>query len=133
MVDLSGIQDYIPPIAQALGIEPATVLLLAGLTVMFANLFAKLIPDDRTGFLGFVRKICRFIGFAASNRIASGLTVNEIARTTVPIIEHIGEVQEQMESKLEGFGTEIVQAFPGVSKGPGRDPVTGKFLKKGDE
>ena len=128
MVDLSGIQQYIPPVAQALGIEPATALLLAGLVVMFANLFSKLIPDDKVGFLGFIRKTCRFIGFAASNRVASGLTVNEIARTTVPIIEHIGDVQEQMESKLEGFGG-VVQAFPGVGKGPSRDPVTGKFTK----
>lgn len=131
MVDLSGIEAYIPHVAQMLGIEPATALLLVGLIVMLSNLFGRLIPDDKTGVLGGLRKVFKFVGFYASNRIASGLTVNEIAKTTVPIIEHVGDVQEQMESKLAGFG-EVVQAFPGVGKGPARDPVTGKFLKKED-
>lgn len=129
MVDLSGIEAYIPQVAQMLGIEPATALLLVGIIIAVSNLAGRLIPDDKTGVLGMIRTICKFIGLYASNRVASGLTVNEIAKTTVPIIEHVGDVQEQMESKLAGFG-EVVQAFPGVGKGPARDPVTGKFLKK---
>lgn len=131
MVDLSGIEHYIPNVAAMLGIEPATALLLVTVIVVLANLTSKFIPDDKTGVLGLIRKAATFIGIAASNRIAAGLTVNEIAKSTVPIVEHIGEVQEQMESKLEGFG-EVVQAFPGAASGPRRDPATGKF-KKGKE
>lgn len=132
MVDLSGIEQYIPHLAQWLGVEPATALLFVGIIVMVANLTGRLIPDDKTGVLGAIRKLCKFIGFYASNRISSGLTVNEIAKTTVPIIEQVGTVQEQMESKLEAFGG-VVEAFPGFSQGPARDPATGKFMAKGSE
>lgn len=132
MVDLSGIEHYIPNLAAMLGIDPATVLLLVTITVVVANLVSKFIPDDKVGVLGAIRTIAKFIGIAASNRIAAGLTVNEIAKTTVPIIEHVGEVQEQMESQLKGFGDSISQAFPGY-KGPQRDPATGKFMSKGSE
>lgn len=128
MNDLSGIEQYIPHLAQWLGVEPATALLFVGIIVMVANLTGRLIPDDKTGVLGAIRKLCKFIGFYASNRIASGLTVNEIAKTTVPIIEQVGTVQEQMESKMEAFGG-VVEAFPGFSKGPARDPATGKFAE----
>lgn len=126
MYDLSGIEHYIPNVAAMLGVEPATVLLFVGLTVALANLAGRLIPDDATGWLAGVRKVCKFIGLYASNRIASGLTVNEIAKTTLPIIEEIGETQEQMESKLG----DVVKAFPGFTGGPDRDPATGKFKKK---
>lgn len=128
MVNLSGIEHYIPNVAAFLGVDPATALFLVTVIVVVSNLISKFIPDDKTGVLGVIRKITTFVGIAASNRISSGLTVNEIAKTTVPIIEHVGEVQEQMESKLEGFG-EVVQAFPGAASGPRRDPTTGKFLK----
>lgn len=126
MHELNGIEHYIPDVAAMLGVEPATVLLFVGLTVALANLAGRLIPDDATGWLGAIRKVCKFIGLYASNRIASGLTVNEIAKTTVPIIEEIGEVQEQMESKF----TNVTKAFPGFDGGPTRDPATGKFKKK---
>ena len=128
MVDLSGIEHYIPNVAAFLGVDPATALFLVTVVVVVSNLVSKFIPDDKTGPLGFIRKIATFVGIAASNRISAGLTVNEVVKSTVPIVEHIGEVQEQMESKLEGFG-EVVQAFPGAASGPRRDPTTGKFQK----
>lgn len=122
MVDLSGIEQYIPHLAQWLGIEPATALLFVGIIVMVANLTGRLIPDDATGILGVVRKLCKIIGLYASNRIASGLTVNEVARTTVPIIEQVGDQLDKVESVVN-----VVKAFPGL---PDRDPTTGKFKKK---
>lgn len=131
MVNLSGIEHYIPNVAAFLGVDPATALFLVTVIVVLANLTSKFIPDDKTGILGAIRKVATFVGIAASNRISAGLTVNEVVKSTVPIVEHIGEVQEQMESKLEGFG-EVVQAFPGAASGPRRDPTTGKF-QKGNE
>ena len=115
------IEDYIPNVAAWLGVQPSTVLLLIGLTVAIANLGGRLIPDDATGFWGVVRKLCKVIGLYASNRIASGLTVNEVARTTVPIIEQVGDQLDKVESVVS-----VVKAFPGL---PDRGP-DGKFLKK---
>src|SRR3546814_11801909 len=67
-----------------------------------------------TGWLGFVRKICKLVGLYASNRITSKLTVNKIAETTVPIVNELGEQIER------------VKAFPGL---PERR-ADGKFKKK---
>lgn len=115
------IEDYIPNLAAFLGVEPSTALLLVVTLVALANLGSRLIPDDATGFLGLVRKLCKIIGLYASNRIASGLTVNEVARTTVPIIEQVGDQLDKVESVVG-----VVKAFPGL---PDRGP-DGKFLKK---
>src|SRR3546814_6754608 len=62
-----------------------------GLLIALMNLGGRLIPDDATGWLGFVRKICKLVGLYASNRITSKLTVNKIAETTVPIVNELGE------------------------------------------
>lgn len=126
MVDLSGIEHYIPNVAAMLGIEPATALFLVTVIVVIANLVSKFIPDDRTGALGMIRKVAKFIGIAASNRIMAGLTVNEVVRATVPMVDQLDSVQNQMESKID----DVVEAFPGFGKGPNRDPATGKFLPK---
>lgn len=115
------IEDYIPNLAAWLGVEPSTALLLLAFLVALANLVGRLIPDDATGILGVVRKLCKVIGLYASNRIASGLTVNEVARTTVPIIEQVGDQLDKVESVVQ-----VVKAFPGL---PDRGP-DGKFLKK---
>src|SRR3546814_15226163 len=81
-------------------------------TTLFRS--GRLIPDDATGWLGFVRKICKLVGLYASNRITSKLTVNKIAETTVPIVNELGEQIER------------VKAFPGLPE-RGAD---GKFKKK---
>ena len=116
------IEDYIPNLAAFLGVEPSTALLLVAFLIALANLVGRLIPDDATGPLGLLRRVCKIIGLYASNRIASGLTVNEVARTTVPIIEQVGDQLDKVESVVN-----VVKAFPGL---PDRDPTTGKFKKK---
>src|SRR5690606_674889 len=114
------IEDYIPNLAAWLGVDPSTALLLVGLIIAIANLGGRLIPDDKTGFVGFVRDACKLIGLYASNRIASGLTVNKIAETTAPIVQELDE-------RIEQADTAVKKAFPGL---PDRDPNTGKFKKK---
>lgn len=121
---MNDIEQYIPPLAQALGIEPATALLIVGLVMALANLAGRLIPDDKTGVLGVIRAACKIIGLYASNRIATGLTVNQIASTTAPIVEQVSDQLEKVEERLA-----VVKAFPGL---PARDPATGKFLKTKD-
>ena len=119
------LQDLIPPLAQWLGVEPATLLLFIGIAVAIANLLGRLIPDDATGFLGVVRKLSKVIGLYTSNRIASGITVNEVAKTTMPIIEQFDDQIAKAEERLA-----VIKAFPGL---PERDPVTGQFKKKESE
>lgn len=120
MVNLSGIEHYIPNVAAMLGVEPATVLLFVAIAVAVANFTGRMIPDDKTGVLGAIRHIAKFIGMYASNRVSTGLTVNDVVRTTVPIIDEINDTAEALEQK--------VAAFPGINQ-VNRDPATGKFQK----
>src|SRR3546814_7803216 len=108
------IEYYIPDLANLLGVEPSTALLIVCLLIALMNLGGRFIPDDATGWLGFVRKICKLVGLYASNRITSKLTVNKIAETTVPIVNELGEQIER------------VKAFPGLPE-RGAD---GKFKTK---
>src|SRR3546814_6501469 len=98
---MNGIEDYIPDLAKLLGVEPSTALLIVGLLIALMNLGGRLIPDDATGWLGFVRKICKLVGLYASNRITSKLTVNKIAETTVPIVNELGEQIERVKRSEE--------------------------------
>lgn len=83
MVDLSGLEGLIPPVAQALGVEPASALLGLGALVTAANIAGRLIPDTATGFLGGLRKAAKVIGMVVPNRIAPRVTVNDVARAVV--------------------------------------------------
>jgi hypothetical protein len=53
-------------VAGALGISPITLVLLLGVVVAVCNLVGKLIPDDATGTLGLVRKVCKVLGLYIS-------------------------------------------------------------------
>lgn len=50
---------------------------------LIARLFAKWIPDDKTGVLGFIRDACKFLGLYVSNRITSGISVGDVAKDVV--------------------------------------------------
>lgn len=96
IVDLSGIQDYIPNIAALLGLDPATVLLLLTIVVTAANITARLIPDTATGFLGGLRKVAKIIGMFVPNRVATGITVNDVAKAIVS--NKISDLKESVDS-----------------------------------
>jgi hypothetical protein len=72
-------------VAGALGISPLTLVLLLGVVVAVCNLVGKLIPDDATGTLGLVRKVCKVLGLYISTRITDGVTVNDTARVVAGI------------------------------------------------
>lgn len=67
-------------VAGMLGISPVTLILLLGVVVAVCNLVGKLIPDDATGTLGLIRKVCKVLGLYVSTHITSGVTVNDTAR-----------------------------------------------------
>ena len=65
------IEQMIPDLARLLGVEPATALLVFGLFVTAANLVGRLIPDDKTGALGVIRRTAKLIGMYAPNKVHS--------------------------------------------------------------
>lgn len=78
-MDLSGIENLIPNLAAFFNVDPATILLLVTIFVALCNLAGRIIPDDATGVLGTVRKVCKLIGLYASNRVTKGVSVNAVA------------------------------------------------------
>jgi hypothetical protein len=94
--------SIINSIAASLGIDPTTLVLLLGVLVAFCNLAGRVIPDDATGWLGGVRKICKVVGLYVSNRVISGVSVNDTARA-------------------------VAGASAITSKAPGSPPVTVKL------
>lgn len=77
------IANLAPDLARLLGINPATLVLLLWIIVQAANVGARLIPNDATGYLGVLRKICALIGLYVSSRITSGVTVNDTAKAVI--------------------------------------------------
>jgi len=126
-MDLSILQAFIPDLAGFLNLEPATLLLYLTLVVTISNLIGRVIPDDKTGLLGVVRDICKILGAYTPNRVASGVSVNDVARSIVSQAPpELVELAESPDSLVEEVAQDaIVQAFPGLN----RDPATGKFAK----
>jgi hypothetical protein len=85
-----------------LGVDPATFLLILGVIVSVCNLAGRLIPDDAVGSLGVARKVLKVLGLYLSNRVASGVSVNDTARA-------------------------VAGATAITSKSPGSPPVTVKL------
>lgn len=83
------IANLAPDLARLLGIQPSTLVLLIFVIVQLANLGARLIPNDATGFWGGVRKVCAFVGLYVSSRVTGGVTVNDVtgAALKTPAIE----------------------------------------------
>lgn len=87
--------DIINSLAALFGAEPATIAALIPLFILACNVIARLIPDDATGWLGFANKLFKFLGAQVSNRVASGVTVNDVvavvAKADVPARESDGK------------------------------------------
>ncbi len=107
--------------AQALGVEPATMAVVIPLVVLGLNLLGRAIPDDATGWKGVVRKIAKLGGLYLSNRISSGVSVNQVTKVVaglepkqvLPV-----EIPVVMEDELEPVEPEpkIEPMFPGFRR-----------------
>lgn len=126
-MDLSVLQDLIPDVAGWLNIDPATLLLYLGVIATACNVIGRLIPDDQTGWLGKVRDVAKFIGVYTPNRVASGVSVNDVARAVVGIDQSpkvdqaIVEAATQPEALIPEVANVVVPppvtpAFPGFKK-----------------
>ncbi len=66
-----------------LGIQGVTVMAFLAVLSVVSQMIGKLIPDDATGVLGIIRKITKVLGLYVSNRIETGVSVNDAARAAV--------------------------------------------------
>jgi apolipoprotein N-acyltransferase len=71
--------ELVDPIAQLLGIEGASVLATMAVISLVARLIGKAIPDDRTGWVGILRTVCKIIGLYTPNRVTSQVSVEDTA------------------------------------------------------
>jgi hypothetical protein len=91
------ISNLAPDIANLLGVQPSTMLLLLFLLTTAANVVSRLIPDTATGGLLLLKQICSIVGAHVSNRIAPGVTQADVAKAaldTPPIDEKAEAIAE---------------------------------------
>lgn len=69
--------------AAQLGLTGLTLLVALMVLSKAANLAARLIPDDATGFKGALRKVCVVIGVYASSRVTSGVSTADVTKGLV--------------------------------------------------
>lgn len=84
--------DPISLVAHALGIDAALLVGYLTIFVIVCNVIAKLIPDDSTGWLKVVEKFAKFFGVYVSNRIRTGVSINDIAKATTVIAPQVEEI-----------------------------------------
>lgn len=83
-----------PELARMLGVTPATAVLLIFAVNRLAAMTARAIPNDATGFKGFVRRFCAILGTEVQSRLTSGVTVADAAKaaiSTAPIKQKVEE------------------------------------------
>lgn len=93
------ISNFIPQIATALGLAPATLLFLIFCINQAAKVGSRLIPNDATGFWAVLGRLCAIIGADPSSRITKGVSVQDVATAalaTPPIPEKVAEITSDM-------------------------------------
>lgn len=135
------LEDLVPHVAQWLGIQPSTALFFLMVIVSGSNVVSRLIPEDATGFLHFVRVVTKFIGLHVTNRVTGNLTLNDAATLILKdqgVAVDPAKVQ-QVEQKIsdvraadavDAENADNARLFPGFKAGDQPRDATGKFLKK---
>jgi hypothetical protein len=65
------------------GLSSAHVIVLLVTISLVSQVIGRLIPDDATGLLGVIRQISKVLGLYVSNRVSSGVSVNDVTRSVV--------------------------------------------------
>jgi hypothetical protein len=89
--------NLVPELAKVTGVPQGTLLLFLFLLVKGANVTARLIPDDATGWKGAVRNVAALIGLYVSSRVTSGVTVTDAAKAAIGVAP--AEVKAALEAK----------------------------------
>lgn len=128
-MDLSILQSLTPNVAAFFHLAPETLLAWLIFMATLANIIGRLIPDDKTGPLGAIRETCKILGLYVGNRVTSGVTVNDVAKSIVkpadPVVEELASASDTL---IPDVVEQVVPAFPGL---PPRGP-DGKFIKASD-
>lgn len=122
-------------VAHATGLDPLTIVGILPVVVIALNLLGRAIPDDKTGFLGYVRMIAKIGGLYLSNRVASGISTNSVVKVAAGL-KPVAEVPELFDRLVDAPAPALELTedltpstqkplFPGVDRGP-----DGKFVKK---
>lgn len=72
--------EFFNLVHQLTGLDSTKLVLVVMLASMLARFFGPLIPDDSVGFWGFLRKVLNIVGLYSSNRITSGVSVNDVVK-----------------------------------------------------
>lgn len=113
----------------ALGVVPGGPVGLVAAS-MALNVLGKAIPDDKTGALGLVRKAAKVGGLYISNRIESGVDVNDVVKgKATPDLLH----EARADSTKQIVGNIAEQVLPGLIASALKkiNPVTGKPRAQG--
>lgn len=100
----------IDKIAELLGLEGTSLLACLAVISLICRLIGKSIPDDATGVQGMIRRVTKLLGLYVSNRITSGTSVSDVAKTVVN-----EELSDRLASVEQGQ-----KPFPGVRDERGR-------------
>ena len=139
-------EQVLNAVAHATGLDPLTIVGALPILVIALNLIGRAIPDDKEGFLKYVRMIAKIGGLYISNRVASGVSANSVVKVAAGLkkVEEVPELFERLadtshggaleldprqqmtaDEALADAGRRVDPLFPKV----GRDPGTGKFVK----
>lgn len=72
-------------LTQLTGLDQASVVFLLGLLYWFANYLARAIPDNATGWRGFVRSAASAIALYKSSQIAPGVSIKDAAKASLSL------------------------------------------------
>jgi len=66
-------------------------LLALGLLHLAATVAARMIPDDKSGILGSIRKTAGVIGVEPSSRISDGVSIKDVTTVTVDAVPEVAQ------------------------------------------
>jgi hypothetical protein len=109
--------DLLSQIAGWLGMSPSLLVLLLGLLYGVANFLTRAIPDNATGWQGFVRTVCSWIALYQSSKIAPGVTIQAATRASLGLATVRNGVKAQIDDpaladKAESVMKEIASDLP---------------------
>ncbi len=106
-MDLSFLQELIPNVAGFFNLPPESLMLFLIVVSSTANIIARRIPDDQTGWKGVVRDVCSILGLYTQNRVSAGVKTGDVIKGIVH-----SRVERKADGKLQTLELEEVVPAP---------------------
>jgi hypothetical protein len=74
------INQLVDSFASKLGLTGTSLIATFAILMFVCQAIGKAIPEDATGALGFLRKVCKVIGLYVTNRVTNGLTITQAVK-----------------------------------------------------